>query len=145
MIGLWFYKPGEYNVEVVEDKIENLRPGDIFLFRGRGEIFRHSAVIQSIDFVKGVIRYIQCTDWAPQIERGVHESFINFDPSNSGISLKNKSVEWKQEIYPTFVGEAGLKYWKNDGDRYRAYRQSGGSVIVRLKLNQVFQQAALLT
>ncbi|MBA7669420.1 hypothetical protein ES703_77550 [subsurface metagenome] len=134
LIGLCFFNPEEHNVERVEDKIENLRPGDIFLFRGRGGIFRHSAVIQSIDFKKGVIRYIQCTDWAPQAERGVHESFINFDPSNPGISLKHRSVQWTQEIYPTFEGEAQLKYWKNDGDRYRAYWETGRSVIVRLKL-----------
>ncbi|MBA7647749.1 hypothetical protein ES703_55528 [subsurface metagenome] len=134
IMGLWFFDPEADNVERVDDKIGNLRPGDVFLFRGRGYIFRHSAVIQSIDFERGLIRYVQCTDWAPQAERGVHESFIKFDPANTKISLKDDSIEWTQNIYPTFVGETGLGYWKNDGHRYRAYMEVGGSVIIRLKM-----------
>ena len=134
LLGLWFFKPEEGNVERVDDKISNLRPGDIFLFKGRGYIFRHSAVIQSIDLHRGVIRYVQCTDWAPQRERGVHESFIYFDPAQPGISLKDEALEWSQKINPTFIGEVPLRFWKDDGDRYRSYMEAGGSVIVRLKL-----------
>ncbi len=134
LMGLWFFKPEEGNVDRVDDKINNLRPGDIFLFKGRGYIFRHSAVIQSIDFHRGVIRYVQCTDWAPQRERGVHESFIYFDPARPGISLKDEALKWSQKISPTFIGEPPLRFWKDDGDRYRSYMEAGGSVIVRLKL-----------
>lgn len=108
--------------------------GDIFLFRGHGGIFRHSTVIQSIDLDKGVIRYVQCTDWAPQEERGVHESFICFDANNPEVSLKDSSVRWTQRIYPTFVGEPPLRYWKDDGDRYRTEWPTGQSLIVRLNL-----------
>lgn len=134
LMGLWFFKPEEGNVERVDDNINNLRPGDIFLFKGRGYIFRHSAVIQSIDLYRGVIRYVQCTNWAPQRERGVHESFIYFDPARPGISLKDEALEWSQKINPTFIGEVPLRFWKDDGDRYRSYMEAGGSIIVRLKL-----------
>lgn len=130
-IGTWFYNPNGYNAEGVDDKIKNLRPGDIILFRGRQGIFRHSAVIQSIEFETGRIRYYQCTDWAPRSERGVHESFIHFYPSNLEISLKDKSVEWTQEVCDAFIGEHETGDWRNDGDRYRAY---GGGVVVRLNV-----------
>ena len=134
MVGLWYYDPSNDQSEEVEDMIANLRPGDIFIFRGHGGIFRHSAVIQSIDFDKGVIRYFQCTDWAPQEQRGVHESFIYFDVRDPEVSLKDSSVRWTQRIYPTFIGEPSLRYWKDDGDRYRTEWSTGQSLIVRLNL-----------
>jgi hypothetical protein len=134
LVGLWYYDPSNDQSERVEDVVANLRPGDIFLFRGHGGIFRHSAVIQSIDLDKGVIRYVQCTDWAPQEERGVHESFIYFDANNPEVSLKDSSVRWTQKIYPTFIGEPPLRYWKDDGDRYRTEWPTGQSLIVRLNL-----------
>jgi hypothetical protein len=43
-------------------------------------------------------------------------------------------VRWLQQIRPTFIGEPGLQYWRNDGDRYRAYQEEGGSLVVRLNL-----------
>lgn len=134
LVGLWPFDPCNDQSERVEDVVANLRPGDIFLFRGHGGIFRHSAVIQSIDLDKGVIRYVQCTDWAPQEERGVHESFIYFDAANPEASLQDSSVRWTQRIYPTFIGEPTLKYWKDDGDRYRTKWPTGQSLVVRLNL-----------
>ena len=133
-VGFWPFDPFNDQSEEVEDVVANLRPGDIFLFRGHGGIFRHSAVIQSIDLDNGIIRYVQCTDWAPQEERGVHESFIYFDAANPEVSLQDSSVRWTQRIYPTFIGEPTLKYWKDDGDRYRTKWPTGQSLVVRLNL-----------
>ena len=133
IMGLWYFDPANGHAETVEDFVFNLRPGDIFLFRGRKGEFRHSAVIQSIDLGNGIIRYVQCTDWAPQPERGVHESFIFFDPSNPEVSLHDPSVMWTQRVFPTFLGEPGLQYWKDDGDRYRTEWPTGQSLVVRLK------------
>ena len=133
-VGFWPFDPFNDQSERVEDVVANLRPGDIFLFRGHGGKFRHSAVIQSIDLDKGVIRYVQCTDWAPQEERGVHESFIYFDANNPEVSLQDPSVRWTQRVFPTFIGEPSLKYWRDDGDRYRTEWPTGQSLIVRLNL-----------
>jgi len=132
--GLWTLDPEKGYTERVRDAVENLRPADIFLFRGRGGAFRHSAVIQSIDRDRGLIRYVQCTDWAPQEQRGSHESFIRFDPAHPEVSLGDSSVRWTQGVLPAFTGEPGLRYWRNDGDRYRAFWPTGRSLVVRLKL-----------
>ena len=132
-IGIGSLAPGSSVVEVVVDAIENIRPGDVILFRGRNAEFRHSAAIQSIDFDTATIRYLQCTDWAPQGERGVHASEIHFDRSSRGVSLKDASAIWTQELYPAFPGEPVLVHWRTDGDRYRSYMQAGGGVIVRLR------------
>ncbi len=140
IIGLWFFDPESSFSETVDDRIDNLRPGDVILFRGRvpgrGIWFRHSAVIQSVDFDRGLIRYLQCTDWATPEERGVHDSWVRFDPADPKISLGDPSLEWSQTIQPTFAGETPLRYWQNDGHRYRSYREAGGSLIVRLKITK---------
>ncbi len=145
IIGLWFFDPESSFSETVEDRIENLRPGDVILFRGRvpgrGIWFRHSAVIHSVDFDLGLIRYLQCTDWATSEERGVHDSRVRFDPANPELSLSDPSLQWLQTIQPTFTGETPLRYWKNDGHRYRSYQEEGGSLIVRLKIIKTLLQA----
>jgi hypothetical protein len=144
--GLWLFNPQASFSTAVEDRIENLRPGDIILFRGRvpgrGIRFRHSGVICSVDFASGLIRYLQCTDWATPEQRGVHDSWIRFDPARSRISLADPSLEWLQTIQPAFDGETPLRYWKNDGHRYRSYQEEGGSLIVRLKMIQSLIEAA---
>ncbi len=146
IIGLWFFEPGASFSHTVEDRIENLRPGDIVLFRGRvpgrGIWFRHSAVIRAVDFDSGLINYLQCTDWATVDQRGVHDSWIRFDPVQSQLSLSDPSLEWLQRIEPAFAGETPLRFWKNDGHRYRSYQQEGGSLIVRLRLIQALIEAA---
>ncbi len=142
IMGLWYFDPANGQAESVDDTISNLRPGDIFLFRGRRGEFRHSAVIQSIDLEEGTIRYLQCTDWAPQQERGVHESFIYFDPANPAVSLRDQSIRWTQAVLPAFRGEPGLRYWKDDGDRYRTSWPTGQSLVVRLKLVRRLIEAA---
>ncbi len=138
IVGLWLFDPASPHSDQVEDRIENLRPGDVILFRGRvpgrGLWFRHSAVIQSIDFENGSIRYLQCTDWAPAEQRGVHESCICFDPAKPETSLLDPTLEWLQPIQPTFEGETPLRFWRNDGHRYRSYQEAGGSVVVRLEI-----------
>ena len=145
IIGLWFFDPESSNSEKVPDTIENLRPGDAILFRGRvpgkGIWYRHSALIQSVDFEHGLIRYFQCTDWAPEEQRGVHESWVRFDPGNPKISLRSPDLEWTQIIQPTFEGETPLRYWRNDGHRYRSYQEAGGSVVVRLKIIKALVEA----
>jgi len=145
IIGLWFFDPEVRFCEVVDDRIDNLRPADVILFRGRvpgrGIWFRHSAVIQSVDFDRGLIRYLQCTDWAPAPERGVHDSWVRFDPADPKISLGDTALEWSQAIQPTFAGETPLRYWQNDGHRYRSYREAGGSLIVRLGIIKTLLQA----
>lgn len=131
LIGLPLYYSRPDLWERIDDRILNLRPGDIFLFMGREGRFRHSAVIQSIDWVKGEICYIQCTDWALQHQRGVHKSYIYFNPDTPFIRISDQTVEWTQRIEPTFPGEPELAWWKTDGDRFRSYRDFGGSLIVR--------------
>ena len=145
IIGLWFFDPEVRFSEVVDDRIDNLRPGDVILFRGRvpgrGIWFRHSAVIHSVDFDRGLIRYLQCTDWAAAEERGVHDSWVRFASADPKTSLGDPSLEWSQTIQPTFAGETPLRYWQNDGHRYRSYREAGGSLIVRLKIIKTLLQA----
>jgi hypothetical protein len=142
VVGIWLFDPRFGHAEQVENTIEALRPGDILLFMGREQTYRHSAVIQSIDPAGGCIRYLQCTDWAPQLERGVHVSRILFDPGEPALRLSHPGVRWLQQIRPTFIGEPGLQYWRNDGDRYRAHREVGGSLVVRLRLMRELLESA---
>lgn len=132
-IGLWFYDPASGYTDQVDDRIDNLRPGDVLLFRGRDGAFKHSAVIQSIDLQHGLLRYVQSTDWAPEEERGVHLSVARFDPARPGVGLGHYSVRWLQQVRPPFRGELEPADWLNDGDRYRWYPQAGGSQVVRLR------------
>jgi len=131
-IGTWFFDPKNPNLEEVDDEIRNLRPADIIVFRGDDGTTRHSAVIQSIDRVRGTIRYLQSTDEAPQDERGVHESTISFDPARPEASLEDPSVTWHQLRAAAFDGEGGI-WFRDDGERYRAYPQFGSGTVVRLK------------
>jgi cell wall-associated NlpC family hydrolase len=131
-IGTWFFDPKNKNLEEVKDEIRNLRPADIIVFRGDDGTTRHSAVIQSIDRVRGTIRYLQSTDEAPQDERGVHESLITFDPARQEKSLEDPSVIWHQLRAAAFNGEGGI-WFHDDGERYRAYPEHGGGTVVRLR------------
>ena len=133
-IGLWFLDPAQGYTEGVADRIEELRPADLILFRGSDGSFKHSAIIQSIDLEKGIIRYLQSTDWATEIERGVHQSIIRFDPSRLGESLDHYSVRWLQQVRPPFPGEREPRNWRTDRDRYLWYPEAGGSRVVRLRL-----------
>jgi len=131
-VGTSFFNSKNYQIIAVEDKISSLRPADIILFMGSNGSMAHSAIIQSIDFKKGVIRYLQCTDEAPLLERGVHESFINFDPANAGISLKDPSLHWTQKRFAPFPGEKDSPF-SDDGERFRAFSEFGGGKVVRLR------------
>jgi cell wall-associated NlpC family hydrolase len=131
-IGTWFFDPKNRNLEEVKDEIRNLRPADIIVFRGDDGTTRHSAVIQSIDRVRGTIRYLQSTDEAPQDERGVHESLITFDPARPQARLDDPSITWHQLRAAAFDGEGGI-WFRDDGERYRAYPEHGGGTVVRLK------------
>jgi hypothetical protein len=93
----------------------------------------HSAIVQSVDFSAGLIRYLQCTDEAPPAERGVHESFIRFDPAQPGLSLKDPSLIWSQARHPPFPGEKPGTF-PDDGTRFRAYPEQGGGRVVRIKI-----------
>jgi hypothetical protein len=94
-----------------------------------GEIV-HSAVIQSIDFKKGVIRYLQCNNVSLPEERGVHDSYIYFDPANPAASLKDPSLHWTQKRFAPFIGEDFT--FADDGERYR-HRLNGGGKVIRLR------------
>jgi hypothetical protein len=131
-VGTWFFDPKNRNLEEVKDEIRNLRPADVIVFRGDDGTTRHSAVIQSIDRVRGTIRYLQSTDEAPQEERGVHESVITFNPARPEASLEDPSVAWHQLRAAAFDGEGGI-WFRDDGERYRAYPEFGGGTVVRLK------------
>ena len=133
-IGLWFLDPAQGHTEKVADRIGELRPADLILFRGSDGSFKHSAIIQSIDLEKGIIRYLQSTDWATEIERGVHQSTIRFDPSRLGESLDHYSVRWLQQVRPPFAGEREPRNWQSDRERYLWYPEVGGSRVVRLRL-----------
>jgi hypothetical protein len=134
-IGTWFFDSRNKNLEIVKDEIRNLRPADVFVFRGPDGTTSHSAIIQSIDLAHGSIRYLQSTDVAEQDDRGVHESLITFDPGRPQMSLKDPSIVWHQRRTAPFAGEAGVDFW-DDGQRYRAFPDVGGGFVVRLKLLQ---------
>ncbi|MDR1950094.1 MAG: peptidoglycan endopeptidase [Spirochaetaceae bacterium] len=131
-VGTGFFNSGSREVIAVPDEIRRLRPADILLFRGADGGIVHSAIIQSVDREKGLIRYLQSTDEAPPAERGAHESFIRFDPEHPELSLKDPSVIWTQSRYPPFPGEKASPF-SDDGERYRAYPDLGGGRVVRLR------------
>jgi len=129
-VGTSFYNSSSTQIIPVNDEIRNLRPADILLFRDFEGTIVHSAVIQSIDWTRGVIRYLQCNNIAPSEERGVHEAFIYFDPSNTSMSLKDPSLHWTKKRFGAFAGE--YIPFADDGERYR-YRLNGGGRVVRLR------------
>jgi hypothetical protein len=131
-VGTWFYDPRSGRTRIVQDELAKLLPGDILLFRGEDGSFIHSCVIQSIDFAKGQLRYLQSTDESPVEERGVHDSLILFDPSKPAVSLKDPALRWLQRRGATFEGEPAPAFF-DDGERFRAYPESGGGIVVRLK------------
>lgn len=134
-VGTSFFNSRSSQIIAVDDQIRNLRPADIILFRDANGGMAHSAIIQSIDFSRGVIRYLQCTDEAPLLERGAHESYIYFDPANPNVSLSHPSLNWTQKRFAPFPGEKDSPF-SDDGERYRAYSElaapgslSGGRVV----------------
>ena len=131
-VGTAFFNSKSTQIISVKDDLINLRPADIILFRGADGSMAHSAIIQSVNFNKGIIRYLQCTDEAPLSERGVHESYIYFDPARPGVSLSEQSITWTQKRYAPFPGEKDSPF-SDDGERYRAFRELGGSRVVRLR------------
>ncbi|WP_304224108.1 peptidoglycan endopeptidase [Gracilinema caldarium] len=138
-VGTWYFDSKRPELEQVPDNIKNLRSGDIILFRGSDGRAVHSAIIQSIDMQKGRIRYLQSTDEAPLDERGVHESWILFDPAKPDLSLKDPSLQWTQKRFPAFPGEKASAF-SDDGERYRAFPEYGAGKVVRFKLmNSVFK------
>jgi len=128
--GTVFFSSRSSQIISVDDEIRNLRPADIMLFRDIDGTIIHSAVIQSIDMTRGRIRYLQCTNVGLPHERGVHDSFIYFDPANTAVSLKDPSLHWSKRRYPAFSGEEIP--FIDDGERYR-HRTGGGGRIVRLR------------
>jgi hypothetical protein len=130
--GTSFYNSGNSQIVSVKDEIRNLRPGDILLFRTPSGGMSHSAVIQSVNLSTGIVRYLQCTDEAPLDERGVHESFVHFNPAFPGVSLSDPSLVWTQKRFPPFPGEMASPF-SDDGERYRAYPEYGGGRVVRIR------------
>jgi hypothetical protein len=130
--GTWFFNSNSREIISVDDTISNLQPADVILFRGADGTMVHSAVIQSVDFEQGIIRYLQCTDEAPLEQRGVHESFIYFDPEKPNLQLSDVNITWQQKRYPPFPGEKASPF-SDDGERYRAYSELGGGRIIRLR------------
>jgi len=131
-VGTRFFDSKSPELMQVRDQLRNLQPGDVILFRGADGGAVHSAVIQSVELAAGVIRYLQSTDEAPPEERGVHESFIRFDPTRTDLSLKDPSLQWSQRRFPPFSGEQASAF-SSDGERYRAFPEFGGGKVVRLK------------
>jgi hypothetical protein len=131
-VGTWFFNSKSPEIIAVNDQIRNLRPADVILFRGSSGGMVHSAIIQSVDFKTGVIRYLQSTDEAPMSDRGVHESFIYFDPADTRVSLHDPSLVWSQHRYAPFAGEMASAF-SDDGSRYRAFPEFGAGRVVRLR------------
>jgi hypothetical protein len=129
-IGTWLFNSRSSQIVSVKDEIRSLKPADILLFRAADGGMAHSAIIQSVDFSRGIIRYLQCTDEAPPEERGVHESSIYFDSKRPDLSLKDPSLKWTQKRYPPFPGEKPSPF-SDDGLRFRAYPELGGGRVVR--------------
>jgi hypothetical protein len=130
--GTSFFDSRSTELIQVKDELRNLLPGDVILFRGIDGVAVHSAVIQSVDLAGGTIRYLQSTDEAPLAERGVHDSYIHFDPARPELSLKDPSLQWTQKRFPPFPGERASPF-SEDGERYRAYPEFGAGKVVRLK------------
>jgi len=126
--GTRFFDPRNKAVREIKDEVGALLPGDVILFRAEDGEPLHSAIIQSIDFVEGKIRYLQSTDEALRDERGVHESFILFDPSHPEASLRDPGLIWMQRREAAFSGEI-LSAYSDDGERYRAVIGGGGTVV----------------
>jgi hypothetical protein len=131
-VGTAFFNSRSPQIIAVDDEIRSLRPADIILFRGFDGAMSHSAIIQSVDFSAGIIRYLQCTDEAPLTERGAHESYIFFDPRRPQTSLADPGLEWTQKRYAPFPGEKDSPF-SDDGGRYRAFPELGGGRVVRLR------------
>ena len=131
-VGTAFFNSKSSQIIPVKDELANLRPADIILFRGYDGAMAHSAIIQSVDRAGGVIRYLQCTDEAPLHERGVHESFVYFDPAKPKASLSDSGLNWTQKRYAPFPGEKDSPF-SDDGERYRAFAELGGGRVVRLR------------
>lgn len=129
--GVWLFDPRGGYTEAFADRIEDLRPADMILFRGSDGTLKHSAIVQSIDLQQGIIRYVQSTDWAIEADRGVHLSEIRFDPARAGESLRHYSVRWLQQVRPPFEGEEEPRDWLSDEDRYLWYTEAGGSLVAR--------------
>jgi hypothetical protein len=130
--GTDFFDSGSPEVVQVRDQVGSLQPGDVLLFRGDDGAVVHSAVVQSVDLAVGLVRYLQSTDEAPPDERGVHDSWIRFDPARPGTGLKDPSLAWSQGRFPPFPGEKPSAF-SGDGERYRAFPEYGGGKVVRLK------------
>ena len=130
--GTSFFNSRSPHIIPVNYELRNLRPGDIILFRSENGNMGHAAVIQSIDFTTGTIRYLQSTDEAPPEERGVHDSFIFFDPAFPNVTLSDPSLIWTKRRYPPFPGERTSAF-NNDGTRFRAFPEHGGGRVVRLR------------
>ncbi|MDR3324627.1 MAG: peptidoglycan endopeptidase [Spirochaetaceae bacterium] len=128
--GTSFYNSSNRALIATPGIVKGLRPADIILFRASDGSMAHSAVVQSIDFSRGIVRYLQETDEAPQNERGTHESFIHFNPARPDVALSDPSLVWSQTRYSPFPGEKASAF-SDDGQRYRAY---GGGRVVRLAL-----------
>jgi hypothetical protein len=131
-VGTSFFNSNNSQIIAINDKIRNLSPADIILFRGQNGGIAHSAIIQSVNLTTGTIRYVQSTDEAPLMERGVHESYIYFDPQNPDVSLNDPSLRWSQKRFAPFPGEKDSPF-SDDGDRYRAFREYGGGRVVRIR------------
>ncbi|MDR1211987.1 MAG: peptidoglycan endopeptidase [Spirochaetaceae bacterium] len=130
--GTSFFNSRSSEILPVDDRVGNLKPLDVLLFRGEGGSMVHSAVIQSVEAETGTIRYLQCTDEAPLNERGVHESYIRFDPAHPEWRLGDERIVWTQERYPPFPGEKPAPF-SDDGQRFRAFPELGGGRVVRLR------------
>ncbi|MCL2601946.1 MAG: peptidoglycan endopeptidase [Treponema sp.] len=130
--GTIFFNSRHSQIVPVNDSIRNLRPADVLLFRTNDGGASHAAVIQSIDFTNGVIRYLQSTDEAPRMERGVHDSFIFFDPANPTVTLSDISLVWTKMRHAPFPSERASAF-ANDGERFRAFPEHGGGRVVRLR------------
>jgi hypothetical protein len=130
--GTAFFNSKSSQIVSVTDEIRNLKPADILLFRSADGSMSHSALIQSVDFSAGVIRYLQNTDEAPLSERGAHESLIYFDPRDTRVSLHDPALRWTQKRYAPFPGEKDSPF-SDDGERYRAFPELGGGRTVRLR------------
>lgn len=131
-IGTWYYNPKYGYAERVDDQIINLRPGDLILFPARRWENSHSAVIQSIDFKRGRVRYVQCTDWVfNREERGPHASEIIFDPAFPQMSLSDPFLVWTQRVGPVFESETCPYGTETDEFRYHLPPYKGK--VARLK------------
>jgi len=165
-VGTWLYNPynprSRYTLPCSE-KIKDLRPGEIILFKNSRRRISHSAIINEVLFniplkripllfpqvnldtlptgLRGkvaVVSYCQSTDWVDQ--RGVNQQIVVFPMSavKQGATLKDPQGWWSARRSPAFPGEYLDLVGPTQGQRLQTY---GGVVVVLREIKEIVESS----